>query len=109
MEIIMRCCCFLTHCIFSKGDTHTSNQMDLFLQIENQNQNQNTLTLKQTSVGVNDILSINDFIKNIKKIVENFQDDPKMTLPSEILKDFSFANTIHSKCEEFVSIFFTNQ
>ena len=52
-------------------------------------------------------INLNDFMKGIKKIVENFLfAKQSFIVCEEILKDFSFSRIMFKKCNDFLHMFF---
>jgi hypothetical protein len=113
----MRCCSFLTFLSFYKDGEETKvNQMEKFMKIENSksleiSQNYGALfDLANIKTNQPRLLNLHDFFKFLKKIVSmNYEHDNDFGLSKEIIKDFSFSNTLFEKCEEFMNLFFDNQ
>lgn len=114
----MRCCSFLTVLSFCKedGEETKANQMEKFMKIENSRPSEVShsysvlFDLGNKKLNQPRLLNLHDFFKFLKKIVSvNYEHDTDFVLSKEIIKDFSFSNTIFEKCEEFMNLFFDNQ
>jgi hypothetical protein len=55
------------------------------------------------------VLNLNDFMKQLTKIMEEFNDKDKFTVSMEVIKDFSFSRTLFKKCGDLMNLFFDSQ
>jgi hypothetical protein len=55
------------------------------------------------------VLNLNDFMKQLTKIMEEFNDKSKFLVASEAIKDFSFSRILFKKCGDLMNLFFDSQ
>jgi hypothetical protein len=117
-EILLRCCSFLTFLYFNKdkGEEIKTNGMEKFMKIDRakstEHKGGNSLIFDMGNFKSNQprLLNLHDFFKSIKKIVrQNYENDKEFEILNELLKDFSFSDTLYKKCEEIMNLFFDNQ
>ncbi len=94
--------------------------MQLFLTVHNDETGtelKNKSLSELRNANMNKIISVNEFIKYLTKIMKfnntNFNieelDENTSKLLQEILNNFSFSNVIFEKFEQFLSLFYNSQ
>jgi len=108
MEIVIRGCSFIASCELENQEESKSNQIDKFMTFDNKDRVMQD-PHKIISYHNDKILNLNDFMKQISEIINEYKDNTKFLVIQEIIKDFSFSRTLFKKCGEFLSIFFDSQ
>lgn len=115
LEIFIRCCSFLAACEAENEEEQRPNQMEKFMTIEKENrQNFNGDLFRVPNIHVphhvhDRVLNLNDFMKQMTKIMEELTNKDDFKVSIEIIKDFSFSRTLFKKCGDLMNLFFDSQ